>query len=113
MPWSTQTSLSCPMSRSPRSQQLVRVPPHTLDSLTHMDCYMDDIVSEVQVGPGRQHIVFDGTVSALKWIFPSFPGELKDSVSMKELVMGEGYWTCAKEVLGWILYMDAGTVTLP
>ena len=32
---------------------------------------------------------------------------------MKNLVAGEGYWTCVKEVLGWILNTEAGTVTLP
>ena len=26
---------------------------------------------------------------------------------------GEGDWTCVKEVLGWILNTEAGTVTLP
>ena len=32
---------------------------------------------------------------------------------MKKLVTGEGDCTYVKEVLGWILYTDAGTVTLP
>ena len=88
-------------------------PPHTPESLTHIDCYMDDVISVVQGGPDRQHQVFDGTVRALKWLFPSLPGELKDSVSVKKLVAGEGDCTCVKEVLGWILDTEAGTVTLP
>ena len=33
-------------------------------------------------------------------------------VSVKNLVVGEGDWTCVKEVLGWILNTVAGTVTL-
>ena len=32
---------------------------------------------------------------------------------MKKLLVGEGDWTCVKEVLGWILDTEAGTVTLP
>ena len=34
-------------------------------------------------------------------------------MSVKNLVAGEGYWTCVKEVLGWILDTEAETVTLP
>ena len=74
---------------------------------------MGDFISAVQGGPDRQHQVFDGTVCAVKWLFPSLPGELKDSVSVKKLVAGEGDWTCVKEVLGWILDTEAGTFTLP
>ena len=40
------------------------------------------------------------------------PGELKDFVVMKRLLAGEGGWTSFKEVLGWILDTEAGTVTL-
>ena len=34
-------------------------------------------------------------------------------MSVKKLVTGEDDWTCVKEVLGWILDTEAGTVTLP
>ena len=88
-------------------------PPYTPESLTHIYCYINDVISLVQGGPNRQHQVFDGTVRALKWLFLSLPRELKDSVSVKKLVAGEGDWTCVKEVLGWILDTEAGTVTLP
>ena len=88
-------------------------PPHTPESLTRIDYYMDDVISVVQGGPDRQHRVFDCTVRALKWIFPSLPGELKDLGSVKKLVAGEGDWTCVKEVLGWIFDTEAGTVALP
>ena len=40
-------------------------------------------------------------------------GELKDSVSIKNLVAGEGVWNCVKDFLGCILDTEAGTVTLP
>ena len=74
---------------------------------------MNNVISVVQGVPDHQHQVFDGTVRALKWIFPSLPGEIKDSVSAKELVVGEGDWTCVKEVLGWIIDTEAGAVNLP
>ena len=60
-----------------------------------------------------QQRVFGGTVRALKWIIPSLPGELKESASVKNIVTGEGDWNCVKEVLGWILDTESGTVTLP
>ena len=34
------------------------VPPHTLDSLTHIDCYMDDVITAVQGVPEQQRQVF-------------------------------------------------------
>ena len=30
-------------------------PPHTLESLTHIEFYMDDVVSAVQGGSDQQH----------------------------------------------------------
>ena len=33
-------------------------------------------------------------------------------MSVKNVVAGEGLWACVKEVLGWILDTEAGTVTL-
>ena len=41
------------------------VPAHTPESLTHINCYMYDIISVVQGGLDCQHQVFDGTVRAL------------------------------------------------
>ena len=67
----------------------------------------------VQGGADRQHRVFNSIVRALKWIFPSLPGEAKDSVLVKKLLAREGYWECVKEVLWWIIDTDAGTVSLP
>ena len=36
--------------------------PQTLDSLTHIDLYMDYIITAVQSGTKQQHQVFCGTV---------------------------------------------------
>ena len=74
---------------------------------------MDDVISAVHGDQDLQHQVFDGTVRSLKWLFPSLPGEIKDLVSMKNLLSGEGVWTFIKEILGWILDTEAGTVFLP
>ena len=87
-------------------------PPHTLKILTHIYFYMDDVISAVQGVPDNQHRVFDGTIPALKWLFPSLPGGLKDSVIMKNLLAGEEGWTCFKEVMGCIMDTEAGTFTL-
>ena len=61
-------------------------PLHTLASLTHIDYYIDDVIAVVQGGAERQHQVFDSTVHALKWIFPSLTGKSKDLVSVKKLL---------------------------
>ena len=87
-------------------------PPHTPESLTHIDCYMDDVISAVKGLLDHQQRVFDGTVCAFKWIFLSLMVKLKYSVSVRKLVAGEGDWTCVKEALGWILDTEAGTATL-
>ena len=103
----------------PEYRTMVNIPetgmvtPHTLDSLTHIDCYMDDLITAVQGGSGYQHQVFDGTVQALRRLFSSLPREMKDSVNAKKLQMGEGDWTCVKGVLGWTIDTEAGTVAPP
>ena len=78
-------------------------PPHIPERITHIYCYMDGVISVVQGGQDCQHQVFVGTVCALRWLFLSLPGELKYSVSVNNFVVGEGDWTCVKDVLGWIL----------
>ena len=78
-------------------------PPHTLDSLTHIGFYMDDVITSFQVRADPQREVFGYTVQALKWLFPPLPGKTKDSVSVKNLMAGEGDWTCVKEFLGWLI----------
>ena len=48
----------------------------------------------------------------LKWILLSLSGNIKDLLSVKNLLEGEGDWTCIKEVLGWTVDMKAVTGTL-
>ena len=90
------------------------LPPHTHTnkSLTHIDYYMDSVISVVQGGPDLQHRVFDCTVRALNWLFPSLMGDSKDSESIKNILSGEGDWIFVKEVLGWTLDTEAGMVIL-
>ena len=45
--------------------------------------------------------------------FPSFPGKTKDSVSVKKMMASQGNWTYKKEVLGWLIDTETGTVALP
>ena len=73
---------------------------------------MDDAIKAVQGVTERQRQIFNGTVRSLKWIFPSFPGKLKDSIIMKKPQTGEGNWTCVKEFMWWTIDMEAGTATL-
>ena len=47
--------------------------PHTLYRLTHIECYMDEVITSVQGGMEQQHQIFGGTVRSLKWLFLSFP----------------------------------------
>ena len=58
-------------------------PLHIPESLAYIYCCMNDVISVVPGVPYRQHRIFDGTVHALNWIFPSLPGEIKDLVSVK------------------------------
>ena len=74
---------------------------------------MDDVIFEVQGGTDRQHQVFDGTVRVCKWLFLSLQVESKDSVRVKNILVGIGNYTCVKEVLVCTLDTEAGTVTLP
>ena len=48
-------------------------PPHITNSLTHINCYMNYVITAVQGGAHQKRKVFDGTVRAQKWIFPSLP----------------------------------------
>ena len=86
--------------------------PHAQESLTRIDFYMNGVISTVQGGAKRRHQVSDGTVCDLKWILLSLSGDIKDLLSVKNLLVGEGDWTCIKEVLGWTVDMKAVTGTL-
>ena len=82
-------------------------------SLAHINYYTNDVISAVQGWIDQKHQVFDSNVHTLKWLPPSLPGEAKDLVSVKKILAREGDWECVKEVLGWIINTEAGTLALP
>ena len=81
----------------PRYRSISKVPKtwigliHSLDGLTHIDLYMDDIITAVQGGTKQQCQVFGDTVRAFKWIFPYLLNEAKDLATTKKLLAGERY----------------------
>ena len=70
------------------------------------------MITEVQGGTERQFQFFDGTVRALKWLFPSLTMESKESVSVNNLKAGEGDWCFLKEALGCKIDTEAVTIAL-
>ena len=68
-------------------------PPTPHESLTDIDCYMDDVISAVQGGLEHQRLVFGGRVYYLKWLFPLLPGDSKNLVSVNKFLSGQGDWT--------------------
>ena len=74
--------------------------------------YMDDLLSATQGDRTQQQRVSKITLRALKEIFPSLPAETKDLISLKKALQGDGDWTTTKEILGWMVDTEDGTLTL-
>ena len=74
---------------------------------------MDDFMALTQGDRDQQERVTELLLRAIKEIFPSVPGEFKDSVSLKKALQGDGSWLPVKEILGWILDTSQGTLQLP
>ena len=76
------------------------VPPHTPESFTHMDYYIDGFISAVQGGGLSENIYYLTAPSVLSNGYsPLHRGESKDSVSVKKLLAGDRDWACTKGVL--------------
>ena len=73
---------------------------------------MDDLLSATQGDRTQQQRVSELTLRALKEIFPSLPAETKDSVSLKKELQGDGEWTTTKEILGWMVDTEYGTLRI-
>ena len=73
---------------------------------------MDDMITSMQRGLDQQLEVLNGTFWSLKWLFPSLPGKTKDYNSIKKMMAGKGNWTYTKEVLGWLINIEAGKLVL-
>ena len=74
---------------------------------------MDDLLSATQGDRRQQQRFSELTLRALKEIFPYLPKETKDSVSLKKALQGDGDWKTTKEILGWMVNTEDGTLRLP
>jgi hypothetical protein len=74
--------------------------------------YMDNLNCVAQGNPDQQHRVTELVLRAIKETYPSIPGEQKDSVSLKKALAGDGDWNTVKEILGWVIDTDSGTLRL-
>ena len=68
-------------------------PPPTLSNkhLQYVDVYMDDLNCATQGDSVQQRRVTELTIRSLKEVYPSIPQEIKDSVSLKKALAGDGY----------------------
>ena len=73
---------------------------------------MDDLLSATQGDRMQQQRVSDITLRALKEISPSLPKQTKNLVSLKKALQGDGDWKTTKEILGWIVNTDEGTLII-
>ena len=78
-------------------------PPDTCESLTYIDCYMDNVISAEQRGPERQRRVFYGTVRTLKCLFPSLLVESKYPVGVKNSWNGRATGPASRQSRGGLL----------
>jgi hypothetical protein len=73
---------------------------------------MDDLNCVAQGNPDQQTRVTELVLRSIKETYPSIPGELKDSVSLKKALAGDGDWDTEKEILGWTIDTNSGTLRL-
>ena len=83
--------------------------PHRLQ---YADVYMDDINCLTQGDVHQQRRVTEIVLDKLKLVYPTVKGELKDSISLKKARAGDGNWQTSKEILGWIIDSNTGTISL-
>jgi len=78
--------------------------------LQYTDVYMGGSISFIQGDPTQQHRIFELVLQAIKETYPSIPGEIEDSVSLKNL--WEGMETGIQKILGWVVNTKEGTLCL-
>ena len=81
--------------------------------LQYVDVYMDYLNCATQGDVGQNQWASELTIRALKEIFPYLPTEVKDSVSLKKSLQGDGDLSQVKEIIGWIISTQSGTLRLP
>ena len=62
---------------------------HTPIRIFDIDCYMDNIITEVQSRPGNQQQIFNRMVCDLIWMLPPLLHKLKGYVIFKKLMNRE------------------------
>ena len=73
---------------------------------------MDNLLCSTQGYPYQQQRVLDLTIRELKKIPPSLPDEVKDSSILKKALSWDGDWARVKEILGWAIGTQQGTLSL-
>ena len=74
---------------------------------------MDNFMGMTQGGSDQQERVTKLLLWAIKEFFLSVPYKIKDSISLKKALQGDGSWLTVKEILGCILNTKHGTLQLP
>ena len=73
---------------------------------------MDHLRCAAHIDPTQQQRFSEITIRALREIFPSLLGEVKDSASPKKALAGDGDWATIKEILEWEIDTHWGTLAL-
>ena len=74
---------------------------------------MDDLNCATQGDMGQQQRTSEITLRDLKEILPSLPSEVKDYVSLKKALQGDSDRSQIKEIFGWSINTQGGTLPPP
>ena len=74
---------------------------------------MFDLNYTAQGEVGQQKRAYKLTIRDLKEILLSLPYEVKYSVSLRKALQGDSDWSQVKEIFGWIIITQDGTMRLP
>ena len=85
----------------------------SVDRLQYVDVYMDNLNFATQGGVGQQQRTYAVTLRALKEIFPSLLSDIKDSVSLKKALQGNGNCAQIEGIFVWSINTHDGTLRLP
>ena len=94
------------------SYRTIPAPTGSPERLQYVDVYMDDLNCLTQGGPSQQRRVSKLVLRAITETYSSLSHDLKDSVSLKKALMGDGDWSHIKEIIGWVINTKMGTFSL-
>ena len=108
------SNLKIPLAYPPTANLYHSSPSPTAgpDRLQYADMYMDGINCLTQREDQQQQRLTEIVLRTLKSVYPTVDGELKDSISLKKVKAGDGYWSVSKEILGWMINSASGTISL-